>query len=179
MTTNNHFVEEIKKHIRTFPDFPKPGVLFRDITPLLAQPAAMVLVAKEFEARYPDHSFDIIAGIDSRGFIFSTLLATLWHKPLALVRKSGKLPGKTFKQSYALEYAEATLEVQADSFQPEQKVLLVDDLLATGNTLATAIKLIENCGANVTGVATLIELASLNGRSTLPNRQVETLILED
>ena len=172
-------INEIKKHIREFPDFPKAGVLFRDITPLLAQPSAMKLVADAFAERYNGTNFDTIAGIDSRGFIFATLLATHWNKPLSLVRKSGKLPGKTFQQSYDLEYGHATLEVQADTFEKGQKVLLVDDLLATGNTLAAAAKLIESCEAEVTAIATLIELNALNGRQLLNKYKVECLISED
>jgi adenine phosphoribosyltransferase len=156
--------------IRDVPDFPEPGILFRDITPLLGDgPAFHALV----EAWAEQHrGVDVVAGVEARGFILAAPLATRLGVGFVPVRKAGKLPGRTERAAYALEYGEAVLEVTADAFRPGQRVLLVDDVLATGGTAAAAAELVERQGGEVVAVQVLMELAALGGRSRLAGRQV-------
>jgi len=156
----------VARLIRNIPDFPKPGIQFKDITPLLASPSGFG-DALEAMLRVSPHDVDAVAGIESRGFIFAAPMALMLHVGLIPIRKPGKLPGPVFEQTYALEYGTETLTIHQDALQPGQRVLLVDDLLATGGTLAAAARLVERTGAVVAHTAVLIELADLNGRQAM------------
>ncbi len=151
--------------VRDVPDFPKPGVTFRDFSPLLADPAAFGLMLSELAAPWRDAGLVAVAGIESRGFILGAALARELHVGFVPVRKPGKLPGAVLEQAYALEYGSDRLQVQADALPPAARVLLVDDVLATGGTLAAAAALIERQGAQLAGAAVLVELPALAGRA--------------
>ena len=166
----------INELIRDVNDFPKPGIVFKDITPLLADPKAMEQVYGALAAPYRDQKPDVVVGIESRGFIFGTPLARELGVAFAPVRKPGKLPYKTVSQSYALEYGEDTLELHEDAIQPGNKVVIVDDLLATGGTLEAACKLVEVLGGEVLGCSLVIELAFLKGREKLGDRPIHSLV---
>lgn len=166
----------LKERIRAIPDYPQPGILFRDITPLLQDADALRLVLDTFAARYRDARIDQIVGIESRGFIFGTPLAYTLGTGFVPVRKKGKLPATTIEQEYALEYGSATLEVHTDAVRPGQRVLIVDDLLATGGTTEGTVKLMQRLGAHVVGLAFLIELAALAGRQRLPGQDVFAIL---
>ena len=157
----------IRSLIRTVPDFPKPGILFYDITTVLSEPRGMAACVETMASASESLDFDLIAGIESRGFVFAAAMASKMGKGLLLVRKPGKLPGKTHKLDYTLEYGQSTLELSDGVIKPGQKVLLVDDLLATGGTAEAACKLIEKCGGVVAGAQFLIELKGLPGRSKI------------
>lgn len=168
---------DLMKYIRTIPDFPKPGILFYDISTLLASDRGFKLTIDALVERAKDFEFEAIAGIESRGFTFGSVLAYLLGVGLILVRKEGKLPGKTVRASYALEYGNAVLEVTDVAVQREgQKILIVDDLLATGGTAQAACSLLEGLGAEVTGCLFLIELIELPGRKNLAPKQIEAVI---
>ena len=149
------------------PDFPKPGVLFRDIGPLLADPAAFEQALQAMEAAVADWQFDLLAGIESRGLIFASALATRMHRGLVLVRKPGKLPPVTATHRYQLEYGEDALEIQPQRLPPGTRILLVDDVIATGGTLLAAAHLIRNNGGSVAGVVALLALDFLGGSERL------------
>lgn len=161
--------EEIKKYIRTIPDFPVEGVQFRDITTVIGDGKGFKLAIDAMSELVKDLDFDVIAGAESRGFIFGAPIAYNAEKPFALIRKKGKLPWKTVEESYALEYGTATLEMHVDSIKPGDRVLIVDDLIATGGTTEAMIKLVEKLGGTVAGVLVLIELPALKGRELLGN----------
>lgn len=163
-------------YIRDIPDFPKKGIVFKDITPLLQAPEAFSAVIDQLAERYRDRGMTAIMGIESRGFIFGAALAKVLSLPFVLARKPGKLPYKTIAESYALEYGEATLEVHEDALKQGDKVLVIDDLLATGGTMQASCKLVERLGAEVAEIATVVELAFLNGREKLGGRPYFTLI---
>jgi len=169
---------DLKDHIRGIPDFPKPGILFYDISTLLRHPdawqVAMGRIANVVRAYNPD----VIAGIESRGFLLAAPLALKLGCGFIMLRKRGKLPGEVIALDYALEYGTDRIEIQADAIQPGQRVVVVDDLLATGGTLAAGIKLLRQVGATVPAAATLIELSFLNGRQKL-DVPVETLVSYD
>ena len=158
---------DLKDHIRAIPDFPKPGILFYDISTLLAHPDAWQVAMGRMAASVRDYNPDILAGIESRGFLMAAPLALKLGCGFAMVRKKGKLPGKTTSFTYDLEYGTDTIEVQADCVEPGQKVVVLDDLLATGGTMTASIKLFRQAGAEVEGAACLIELTFLNGRDKL------------
>ncbi len=158
---------DLERLIRSVPDFPKPGVLFRDITPLLLDPEAFSSVNGLFYDRYVERDFDTIASIESRGFIFGSVLAFRLGKGFIPLRKPGKLPWKTLEESYTLEYGEASLEMHVDAVKEGDRVLIVDDLLATGGTAAAAAKLVERGGGLVTEISFLVELGQLRGRERL------------
>jgi adenine phosphoribosyltransferase len=160
----------LQTHIRDVPDFPKPGILFKDITPALQDPAALRAVIDHLAAHYADQSIDVIVGIESRGFIFGTALAYAMNKGISLVRKPGKLPWKTHQVSYDLEYGQDTLQIHTDAVAPGQRVLIVDDLLATGGTAEATCQLVEQCGGVVAGCAFLVELSFLEGRARLEGK---------
>lgn len=166
----------IKAHIRDVPDFPQPGILFRDITPLLKSPDAFADVIDRFAERYADQEIGAIVGIEARGFLFAAPLALRLGKPFVPVRKEGKLPFRTIKVNYSLEYGQSAVEVHTDAINEGQRVLILDDLLATGGTLAATAKLIENTGGVVAGVAVVIELADLKGRDVLEGYDVLSLV---
>jgi len=172
----NDLAQELLGYIRVIEDFPKPGISFKDITTLISSPAGFDKTLDAFENLNRSDPPDVIAGIESRGFIFGAALADRLNCGLVLIRKAGKLPAKTYSASYELEYGEATLEVHTDAFKPGQKVLLIDDLLATGGTAAAAAGLIEKAGATVQSIDFVIELDFLKGRDKLTNYQINTLI---
>jgi adenine phosphoribosyltransferase len=165
--------------IRDIPDFPKPGILFKDITPILSDPAAMREVLDRFQAFAEEVRPDVIVGIESRGFIFGMPLAVDLSLPFAPVRKLGKLPYNRISEEYALEYGTNTVEMHDDAFASGQRVLIVDDLLATGGTAAAAGRLVERLGGVVAGFAFVVELGFLDGRKVLSGYDVEALIRFD
>jgi len=160
-------VDHLKSLIRDVPDFPLEGILFRDVTPLLREPAALAEVVRHFAERYRDAGIGVVAGIESRGFIFGAPLALALGVGFVPIRKLGKLPAEKIHREYALEYGTAALEVHVDGIREGERVLLIDDLLATGGTASAAIQLVEALGGTVHEAAFLIELAFLNGRAAL------------
>ncbi len=162
--------------IRSVPDFPKKGIVFKDITPLLADKDALVAAADQLAEPYKGKGVKIVAGVESRGFILGPMVAERLGAGFVLIRKPGKLPAATISESYELEYGTDTIEIHADAVKPGQKVLMIDDLLATGGTMAAACRLIEKLGGSIVGVAFLIELCFLNGRGKLSDYGVHSLI---
>ncbi len=160
-------MDDLKLKIRTIPDYPKPGIQFRDITSLLADPQAFNDVMDRFVKHYQDEQIDLVVGIESRGFILGAPLALRLGKGFIPVRKEGKLPGPTYGVDYDLEYGTDRVEVHKDAIPPGSKVLMVDDLLATGGTIGGSSRLIEKAGGIIVGYAFLIELVDLKGRNNL------------
>ena len=169
-------LELLDKAIRRVPDFPKPGILFYDITGILVNPDALKFVTDQMYEIYKDSKIDAIGAVESRGFIFASPLAERLGIPLVLIRKKGKLPGDTYECSYALEYGSATVEIHKADVQKGQKFLVVDDLIATGGTLAASKNLIEQGGGEVTDFFGVIGLPELNYQSVLSPCKVTTLI---
>ena len=169
---------ELKDHIRTIADFPKPGILFYDISTLLAHADAWSATVDGLEANVAAHRPQVLAGIESRGFLVAAPLALKMGLGFIMVRKQGKLPGATVPYTYDLEYGQDTIEVQADAVAPGQRVVLVDDLLATGGTMAAASRLLAKLGAEVVGAACIIELTFLKGRERL-GIPISTLVAYD
>ena len=167
---------DLKSHIRDIPDYPSPGILFRDITPLLGTPEAFKYVIDSIMDHYSAEEFDCIVGIESRGFLLGAPIAYLMQKPLVLVRKQGKLPYDTLSVEYSLEYGSNIMEIQVGDLAEGSRVLVVDDLLATGGTLQAAAELVENCGGTVVGVGLVIELNGLGGRDLLGNYDLYSLV---
>ena len=167
---------DLKEYIRDIPDFPKPGIIFKDITPLLGEPKALKYAVDQIAALCSPHDVDTIVSIESRGFLFAAPLAYSMCKPLVPVRKKGKLPYDTHSVTYDLEYGTDTVEVHTDAISQGQNVIILDDLLATGGTMAAAAELVEQTGGKVTGLAVLIELTDLNGRERLKGYDVMSLI---
>ncbi len=163
--------------IRDVPDFPKPGILFKDITPVLADGDALSEVIGALTRAAGRLSPDVIAGVESRGFLFGAPIAHAMNLGLVPVRKAGKLPAKTVQVEYALEYGTATVEMHEDSISPGQRVVIVDDLLATGGTAMAAAQLVEKLGGTVAGFVFLVELAFLGGREKLGSYPYEALIV--
>jgi len=172
-------VEMLDKNIRRIPDFPKPGILFYDITSVLVNPEAFKYVIDQMVSIYKDKKIDAVAGVESRGFIFAAPFAEKLGIPLVLIRKKGKLPGDTYECSYSLDYGTATVEVHKADIKKGQNILVVDDLIATGGTLAAAKNLIEQGGAEVTDFFGVIGLPFLNYQKVLENCNVTTLINYD
>jgi adenine phosphoribosyltransferase len=170
-------MEALKRRIRHVPDFPKPGILFYDVTTLLKDKDGFQLAIEAMAAPHKDASIDLIVGIESRGFIFGSALADRLRTGFAPVRKLGKLPSVTRRASYALEYGSDSLEIHEDAASAGQRVLIVDDLLATGGTAAATVGLIKGLGAQVVGLQFLIELTALGGRSRLPGEKVGTVLV--
>lgn len=158
----------LKDHIRSIPDFPKPGILFYDISTLLAHPQAWKATVESLADAIRPQQPDLLLGIESRGFLVAAPLAYALGSGFAMVRKKGKLPGKTVRFTYDLEYGSDTIEIQEDAIAPGQRIVVVDDLIATGGTTEAAIKLATQQGGIVIGAACLIELTFLNGRSRIP-----------
>ncbi|MDY3559310.1 adenine phosphoribosyltransferase [Gemmata sp. JC673] len=167
---------DLTAYIRDVPDFPKPGILFKDIMPLLGAPAAFAFAIERLAGHYPADRIDVLAAAEARGFLFAAPMALALKKPLVPLRKPGKLPGATHSFRYDLEYGSAELHVHTDAIAPGARVLLVDDVLATGGTMAAACKLVEQAGGVVAGCAFLIELSFLNGRTPLAGYEVFSLI---
>ena len=162
--------------IRDIPDFPKPGILFKDITPLLGNSTAFQNAIEAFTHRYESESIDAVVGIDARGFIFASALAYRLGAPFVPIRKSGKLPFDTYEATYDLEYGTDTLAIHQDAFPKGSRVLICDDVLATGGTLAASVELVEKFEADIVGIALLIELTQLNGREKLGDQKIFSLI---
>ncbi len=173
--TPSSIQEVVASRLRDIPDFPKPGVLFKDFTPLLADGPAFGAVVRDMAARHSG-LIDVVVGIEARGFILAAAVAFDLGVGMVPVRKSGKLPGTTLSRSYALEYGTAQIEVHTDSFQAEQRVLVIDDVLATGGTAAAACELVESSGAVVAGVDVVLELGVLGGRARLGSRPVSAIL---
>ena len=167
---------DLKSKISEYRDFPKKGILFRDFSPILKDPHALSLVVDEFSKKFHPNDVDVFAGIESRGFILACALALKYNKGMILLRKAGKLPGKTVKTSYTIEYGKAVMEIQKDVIEKGQRVLICDDLLATGGTAKAAAKLIEKIEGNVVGFAFIIELLELNGIDKIKEYRSESLV---
>ena len=160
-------MKKIEEYVRSIPDFPEPGIIFRDITSILQDADGLHLAIDSLQDLIKDVDVDVIVGAESRGFIFGMPMAYNLHKPFVPVRKKGKLPCETISQSYDLEYGQAEIEIHKDAIKPGQKVVIVDDLIATGGTMEAAVKLIEELGGEVVKILFLMELAGLKGREKL------------
>lgn len=167
---------DLKEYIRSIPDWPKKGILFRDITPLLGEPEAFAAAVDALCAEFAEADIEYVAAVEARGFIFGVSVAERLGAGFVPIRKKGKLPFKTESVSYDLEYGTDTLEVHSDAVNKGAKVLMVDDLLATGGTMAAACKLIEKIGGRVVGISFLIELVELAGRDKLSGYKVKTVL---
>ena len=165
---------DLRAKIAEYENFPKKGILFRDFSPLLLDPAALSFVVDEFSRHFHPNDIDVFAGIESRGFILATLLATKYNKGILMIRKAGKLPSKKYKAAYKTEYGKDTLEIQ--SMASSQRVLICDDLLATGGTAKAAAKLVEKAGCSVTGFAFIIELTKLGGIKDIEKYNCKSLV---
>jgi len=172
----NEELELIKKSIRTIPNFPKEGIMFRDITTLMKDPISMGKTINIFYERYKDKKIDVVAGIESRGFIFGAILASKLNCAFVPIRKKGKLPSETISEDYDLEYGKDTIEIHKDSIKPGQRVLIVDDLIATGGTAQASAKLVEKIGGEIFELAFIIELPELRGKDKLINWPVFSLV---
>ena len=168
--------ENLRRLIRDIPDFPKPGILFRDITPLLANPSGLALAVELLANPFRGQNIDLVVGAESRGFIFGTAVAYCLSAGFVVVRKPGKLPHKRISMSYDLEYGKDTLEMHADAIVKGQRVLIVDDLLATGGTMKACCDLVEKLGGSIAGIAVLIELVGLQGRRKLTPYDVHAVV---
>ncbi len=166
----------LKEKISEFPNFPKKGILFRDFSPLLKDPSALSFIADEFTKHFHPKDIDLFAGIESRGFLLACILATRYNKGMIMIRKAGKLPGKTSRLSYKIEYGQDTIEIQKDIISKGQKILICDDLLATGGTAKASAKLIEKVGGKVAGFAFIIELTELNGVKGINQYNCKSLV---
>jgi len=173
---DSKIVEELKKSIRNIPDFPKKGILFRDITTLLKDGQSFKAAVELIAAKYQDGKVDKVAAIEARGFIFGGAIAYKLGKGFVPVRKKGKLPAEVFEATYSLEYGTDTLEVHRDAIESKDKVLIVDDLLATGGTAKAVCQLIKNSGAKIVGIEFLIELTDLKGIEQLRDWPVHSII---
>ncbi len=169
-------MDRVRGLIRDVPDFPMKGIVFKDITPVLKDPKALGEIIDRFDRMYKDKKIDAIVGIESRGFIIGAPLALSMGIPFVPIRKVGKLPYDKIRVSYKLEYGEATIEIHTDALEKGQRVVIVDDLLATGGTTAASIELVEKLGAEVVSCAFVIELGFLHGRAKLPEGKVDSLI---
>jgi adenine phosphoribosyltransferase len=167
---------DLESLIRDVPDFPKKGIIFKDITPLLADPAGLRETIDRLVAPFAKRGVQVICGAESRGFIFGTAAALKLGVGFVPIRKPGKLPCKTLSAEYALEYGTDKLEMHADAIRPGQRVLMIDDLLATGGTMAACCKMVETLGGKIVGVSFVVELCFLNGRSKLTGYEVDSLI---
>ena len=170
---------DLREFIRLVGDFPKPGIVFRDITPLLANPGALDQAVAQLAQPYRQSNIEVVAAIESRGFIFGAAVARQLQVGFVPIRKPGKLPAATTKANYQLEYGSDTIEIHTDAISPGQRVLLLDDLLATGGTMAAACQLIQRLSGEIVAIACLIELAFLNGRAKLADHQILSLITYD
>ena len=170
-------MKKLEEYVRSIPDFPEPGIIFRDITTILQDPDGLHLAIQSMQDKLKDTEFDVVVGTESRGFIFGVPIAYNLHKAFVPVRKKGKLPCETVSMEYDLEYGSAVIEMHKDSIKPGQKVVLVDDLVATGGTIEAAIKLVEELGGEVVKVVFLMELAGLKGRERLKGYDIDSAII--
>jgi len=166
----------LKRRIAEYSNFPKKGVLFRDFSPILGDPSAMSFVVEEFSKQFHPRDVDVFVGIESRGFIVASILAQKYSKGMVMLRKESKLPGKTVKTSYTTEYGKAVLEIQKNALKEGERVVICDDLLATGGTAKAAAKLVERIGTKVAGFAFIIELTDLNGIKEISNYKTVSLV---
>ena len=169
-------MKKVEDYVVSIPDFPEPGIIFRDVTSVIQDAEGLQLAIDEMQKLLEGVEFDVLAGAESRGFIFGMPIAYNLKKPFVLVRKKGKLPRETVEMSYDLEYGSATIEMHKDSIKPGQKVVLVDDLIATGGTIEAAAKLVEQLGGEVVKIIFLMELAGLEGRKKLSKYDVGSVI---
>ena len=170
-------MKKLEDYVRSIPDFPEEGIIFRDVTSVLQDADGLQLAIDTMQEKIKDLEYDVVAGAESRGFIFVTTIAYNNHKPFVLIRKKGKLPCETIEMEYDLEYGTATIEMHKDAIKPGQKVLVVDDLIATGGTTEAMVKLIEQLGGEVVGLVFLIELAGLKCRERLKGYRMESAIV--
>lgn len=169
-------MKKLEEYVRSIPDFPEPGIIFRDVTSILQDADGLQLAIDSMQELLKDVEVDVIAGTESRGFIFGMPIAYNLHKPFVPIRKKGKLPCETISQEYDLEYGNAEIEMHIDSIKPGQKVVLIDDLIATGGTIEAAAKLVEKLGGEVVKILFVIELKGLNGREKLKGYDVASVI---
>jgi adenine phosphoribosyltransferase len=169
-------MKKLEEYIRSIPDFPEEGIVFRDVTSVLQDKDSLRMSIDQMQANLKDVDFDIIVGPESRGFIFGVPIAYNLNKAFVPVRKKGKLPCETIEAEYALEYGTATIEMHKDAIKPGDKVVIIDDLIATGGTIEAIIKLIESLGGEVVKIVFLIELEGLNGRDKLKGYNIESVI---
>ncbi|MCI9298201.1 MAG: adenine phosphoribosyltransferase [Lachnospiraceae bacterium] len=170
-------MKKLEEYVRSIPDFPEEGIIFRDVTSVLQDADGLHLAIETMQDLVKDLEVDVVAGPESRGFIFGTPIAYNMHKPFVLIRKKGKLPCETVSIDYALEYGTATIEMHKDSVKPGQRVLIVDDLIATGGTTKAMIDLVESLGGEVVGIVVLMELAGLEGRKRIEGYRLESAIV--
>lgn len=169
-------MKKLEDYVRSIPDFPEEGIIFRDVTSVLQDAEGLHLAIDTMQELVKDLEYDVVAGAESRGFIFGTPIAYNNRKPFVLIRKKGKLPRETVEKAYDLEYGQAVIEMHKDSIMPGQKVLIVDDLIATGGTTEAMIDLIESLGGEVVGVVVLMELAGLKGRERIAGYRLDSAI---
>lgn len=169
-------MKKIEEYVRSIPDFPEPGIIFRDITTVLQDADGLQLAIQSMQDCLKDTEVDVIAGTESRGFIFGVPIAYNMHKSFVPVRKKGKLPCETIEEKYDLEYGSAVIEIHKDAIKPGQKVVIVDDLIATGGTTEAIIRLVERLGGEVMKISFVMELAGLKGREKLKNYDVASVI---
>lgn len=169
-------MKKLEEYVRSIPDFPEEGIIFRDVTSVLQDADGLHLAIDTMQDLIKDLDVDVVAGPESRGFIFGTPIAYNLHKPFVLIRKKGKLPCETVSIDYALEYGTATIEMHKDSVKPGQRVLIVDDLIATGGTTRAMVDLVESLGGKVVGIVVLMELAGLEGRKKIEGYRLESAI---
>lgn len=169
-------MKKLEEYVRSIPDFPEKGIIFRDVTSVLQDAEGLHLAIDTMQDLVKDLDYDVVVGPESRGFIFGTPIAYNNRKPFVLIRKKGKLPCETVEKSYDLEYGQATIEMHKDSIKPGQKVLIVDDLIATGGTTEAMIQLVESLGGEVVGVVVLMELAGLKGRERIAGYRLDSAI---
>lgn len=169
-------MKKLEEYVRSIPDFPEKGIIFRDVTSVLQDADGLHLAIDTMQDLVKDLEYDVVVGPESRGFIFGTPIAYNNRKPFVLIRKKGKLPCETVEKSYDLEYGQATIEMHKDSIKEGQRVLIVDDLIATGGTTEAMIQLIESLGGKVVGVVVLMELAGLKGRERLAGYRLDSAI---
>lgn len=169
-------MKKVEDYIRSIPDFPEEGIIFRDVTSILQDADGLKLAIDELAERLKGLEFDVILGAESRGFIFGMPLAYLFNKPFVPIRKAGKLPCETISKTYDLEYGTATIEIHKDAISAGEKVVLIDDLIATGGTMKAATEMVEELGGNVVKILFLLELAGLDGRSALAGYDVESVV---
>lgn len=162
--------------ITEYPNFPKKGILFRDISPILKSPAALSYVVDELAKKFHANDVDVFAGIESRGFPLACALSLRYNKGMIMIRKQGKLPGSTIKRSYNVEYGKATMEIQKNAVNKDQRIVICDDLLATGGTAKAAAELIERIGGKITGFAFIVELTELQGIKKIEKYKCESLV---
>ena len=170
-------MKRLEEYVRSIPDFPEKGIIFRDVTSVLQDAEGFHLAIDTMQELVKDMDYDVVVGAESRGFIFGAPIAYNNKKPFVLIRKKGKLPCETIFENYELEYGTATIEIHKDAIKPGQKVLIVDDLIATGGTTEAMAKLVERLGGEVTGMVFMIELAGLKGRDKLKKYRIESAIV--